>query len=66
MITPDPTARAAQIANLEAEARCARERFDDFKAELEDSRLSRPNQLRKLQEACRYAEARLDRAREAT
>jgi hypothetical protein len=60
--TPAETRRLAQ---LEAEAKYARERFDLYRAKVYGARPTSPTQLRKLQEASRYAEARLKRAQGA-
>lgn len=52
-----------RVVALEAEARYARERYDLYRAKVYGSRQTSPSRLRKLQEASRYAEARLERAR---
>jgi hypothetical protein len=58
-------AESRRLAQLEAEAKYARERFDLYRAKVYGPRSSNPTQLRKLQEACKYAEARLSRARDS-
>jgi hypothetical protein len=50
-----------RLIQLEDEVRDARDRFDEHRNGPQPS----PTKLRKLQEACRYAEARLQRARGA-
>jgi hypothetical protein len=65
-VTATRTAAEAQrLEQLEAEAKYARERFDLYRAKTYGPRPSNPTQLRKLQEASKYAEARLERARAA-
>jgi hypothetical protein len=62
----DATMTAAEqqrLEQLEAEARDAHERFDAYREEIAASATTSPTKLRKLQEATRYAEARLERAR---
>ena len=54
---------AERLVQLEAEAKHARERFDLYRAKVYGARQTSPTQLRKLQEACKYAEARLARAK---
>jgi predicted nucleic acid-binding Zn-ribbon protein len=56
--TADP-----RLAKLEDEAREARERFDELRTTTDGARPTSTTQLRKLQEAAGYAEARLERAR---
>jgi hypothetical protein len=58
-------AEGRRLAQLEAEAKYARQRFDLYRAKVYGPRSSNPTQLRKLQEACKYAEARLERAKSA-
>ena len=59
------SAAAQRLEQLEAEATHARERYDLYRAKTYGSRATSPTQLRKLQEASKYAEARLKRARDA-
>jgi len=63
MTESNPRANSQRLEQLEAEARVARERFDLYRAKVYGTRPSSPTQLRKLQEASRYAEARLKRAK---
>jgi hypothetical protein len=63
MTNSNPSASDQRLEALEAEARYARERFDLYRAKTHGSRPSSPTQLRKLQEASKYAEARLKRAK---
>jgi len=56
-------AESRRLAQLEAEASHARQRFDLYRAKVYGPRSSNPTQLRKLQEAAKYAEARLERAK---
>jgi len=56
-------AETQRLAQLEAEAKYARERFDLYRAKVYGPRPTNTTQLRKLQEASKYAEARLTRAR---
>ena len=55
------TAESQRVRQLEDEVRETRERFDDYRSGPQPS----STQLRKMQEACRYAEARLERAQRA-
>jgi len=61
MMESRTTEESQRLTQLEDEAKDARERFDDYRAGPQPS----PTQLRKLQEACAYAEARLKRAQGA-
>jgi hypothetical protein len=54
---------AQRLEQLEAEAKHARERFDLYRAKVYGARQTSPTQLRKLQEASKYADARLERAK---
>ena len=56
-------AEQQRIDQLEDEARDARELFDSYRAEIAESATTSPTKLRKLQEACKYADARLERAK---
>jgi hypothetical protein len=54
---------AGRLRQLELDAKDARERFDAERAKAARSGQRSPSALRKLQEAARYADARLERAR---
>jgi hypothetical protein len=56
------SAQSRRLAELQAEATYAKERFDLYKAKIYGSGQTSATQLRKLQEASLYAEARLRRA----
>jgi hypothetical protein len=56
-------ASARRVRHLEAEAKQTRERFDAERAKAMHSPHASRSALRKLQEDCRYAEARLKRAK---
>ena len=57
--------KAASLAELEAEERYARERYQLYKARAYGSRLTSAGRLRELERAARFAETRLRRARSA-
>jgi hypothetical protein len=54
--------RATRLEELEAEAQHARQVYDLYKAKTYGPRPTSPGQLRGLERACSYAEARLGRA----
>ena len=58
MMESRTTAETQRMTQLEDDVREARERFDEHRNGTQPS----PTKLRKLQEALRYAEARLERA----
>ena len=62
-MTEQTAPEAQRLQQLEADAKLARERFDDELAGERPAGASSPTKLRKLQEATRYAEARLERAK---
>jgi hypothetical protein len=55
---------SAEVAELTAQARYARERYDLYRAKAYGPRPTSPARLRELERACRGAEARLRRAEE--
>lgn len=59
-------ARELRVAELSAEARYARQRFDLYKAKSYGPRATDPTRLRKLGRATELAEARLRLAQTAT
>lgn len=62
-MTPAAGTDSARVAQLEAEVVEARENFDAQRTKSPGARPTSSTQLRKLQEALGYAEARLKRAR---
>jgi hypothetical protein len=61
---PDLSEAARRLlANLEAEARYARERYQLYKARAYGPRVTSPGRLRELERTARLAQGRLDRAK---
>jgi hypothetical protein len=52
-----------RLAELEAEARYARERYQLYRAKAYGPRLTSPGRLRELERQSQFAQRRLDRAR---
>ena len=62
--TPAPsTSSTLPLAELEAEARYARERYELYRARAYGPRLTSATRLRELERTSKFAESRLDRAR---
>lgn len=62
--TPAPsTGSTLPLAELEAEARYARERYALYRARAYGPRLTSARRLRELKRTSRFAESRLDRAK---
>jgi len=53
----------ARLVELEAEARCARERYQLYRAKAYGPRLTSAGRLRELERQSKFAEKRLDRAK---